>query len=334
MPVSDAFRGERYDGAIRKSDGPLETTDNLTIRQMEVIYAVARHGSVTEAARALGISQPAVSVIIRDCNRITGIDLFERKQGRLQPTPETGALLPEIDRVHTAVRRVRALVKDYARMPRGNLRVAAVPIMADYLMPAAMKASKRELEEISISLMCRDYEEIPDLLEAGRIDIGLSASVIPSASPDVIDLWGTNLVAVMSDDHPLASRSILEPDDLLEHPLIAFNHNIPIGLAADLVFQQAGRKPKIAVEVSQTSTAIAFARAGLGVSIVNPLGMATQLRSGLAVKPLKPTAKLWSQVLLPKSGHLNRSTQRLIAALRRVVPRMIQVEASVLDGSS
>lgn len=328
--MSDAKTGAPYDGAVRTTGGSaLETHDNLSIRQMEVIYAVARHGSVTEAARSLGISQPAVSVIIRECNRITGIELFERKQGRLQPTPETGALLPEIDRVHMAVRRVRDLVKDYGRMPRGNLRIAAVPIMADHLMPAAMKASRRELQDISISLICRDYEEIPDLLEAGRIDIGLSSSVIQSGSPDVIDLWVTNLVAVMSADHPLASRTSVEPDDLLGHPLIAFNNNIPIGHAAERVFQHAGKRPQIAVEVSQTSTAVAFARTGLGVSIVTPLG--TQLRDNLVVRPLKPAAQIWNQILLPKSGHLNRSTQRLIASLRRVVPRMIQMEATATD---
>lgn len=86
--------------------GNMDTPASLSVRQMEVIYAVARYGSVTEAARVLGISQPAVSVIIQECNRVAGVQLFERKQGRLQPTPETGALLPEIERVQTAMRRV------------------------------------------------------------------------------------------------------------------------------------------------------------------------------------------------------------------------------------
>lgn len=313
----------------RSPASSLTPTDSLSIRQMEVIYAVARHGSVTEAARALGISQPAVSVIIQECNRITGVQLFERRQGRLQPTLETGALLPEIERVQTAMRRVRSLVKDYARSPRGNLRIAAVPVLADNLMPAAMQAAQRELADIGISIICRDYEDIPDLLDADRIDVGLSCSIIPSSSPDVIDLWSSDLVAVMSRTHPLAKRTTLGADDLIRHPLIAFNHNIPIGLAVEKVLDDSDLRPAVAVEVSQSSTAVAFARAGIGLSVVTPLGLAQLRRDGLEVKAISPPAVLWNQILLPKSGHLNQSIQRLIAALRRAVPQMRRIEAEI-----
>jgi len=308
---------------------PMTDAANLTMRQMEIIYAVARHGSVTEAARALGISQPAVSVVIQECNRVTGVQLFERKQGRLQPTPETGALLPEIERVQHAVHRVRALVQDFARTRRGYLRIAAVPIMADNIMPAALQASQRELADIGISLICRDYEEIPDLLDSGRVDVGLSSSLLPSRSQDVIDLWVSELVVVMKQDHPLARQSSIRADDLSLYPLIAFNHNIPIGLAAERAFQKVGLTPTVAVEVSQTSTAISCAREGIGVAIVHPLGIATQQANGIEVRPLSPSTPFHNQVLLPKSGHLNRSIQLFIAALRRVVPRMRQTEDCV-----
>lgn len=312
-------------------DSMVDLTTPLTVRQMEVIYAVARHGSVSEAARSLGVSQPAVSVMIKECSRVSGVQLFERRQGRLQPTPEAGALLSEIERVQNAVRRVQSLVSDFSRTPRGYLRVAAVPIMADHLVPSALTASQRELTGIDVSLICRDYEEIPDLLEEGRIDVGLSSSLLPSSSPDVIDLWVSQLAAVLNSEHPLAKRSIISAQEMAQHPFISFNHNIPIGLAADKVFEDAAEAPRIAVEVSQTSTAISCAREGLGIAIVHPLGLAMQQRDKIRAKPILPASPFWNQVLLPKSGHLNRPTQLFIAALRRVVPQMRQIEAAVLE---
>ncbi|MEZ5715579.1 MAG: LysR substrate-binding domain-containing protein [Paracoccaceae bacterium] len=305
----------------------------LSLRQMEIIYAVARHGSVTDAARALGISQPAVSSALQECNRITGVMLFERKAGRLKPTPETGALLPEIERVQNAVQRVGGLLKDYHRIPRGNLSIAAVPIMADNLVPEAMARSAADLADIAISLVCRDYEDIPDLLDAGRIDVGLSSSIIPSTSADVIDLWTSELILVMSDRCELARLPQVTAADLARHPLIAFNRNIPIGLALDNTLQATDEPTRVAVEVSQTSTAIAFARQDQGVALIHPLGMAAVDRTGLCMRRVEPIVPFWNQILLPRTGHLNRATQNFLAALRKAVPRIRAVEKAVLSAA-
>ena len=59
---------------------------SLSFRQLQIIGAVGRSGSVTGAAAALGISQPAVSMMLKDCTQAAGFPLFVRRQGRLQPT--------------------------------------------------------------------------------------------------------------------------------------------------------------------------------------------------------------------------------------------------------
>jgi len=74
----------------------------MNLRQLEVFNAIMRFGSVTGAARELGVSQPAVSKILRHAEDQLGMRLFERLNGRLQPTMEAKAIQAEMERSSTA----------------------------------------------------------------------------------------------------------------------------------------------------------------------------------------------------------------------------------------
>jgi DNA-binding transcriptional LysR family regulator len=102
----------------------------LNARQLEVIRAVIRSGSATDAAEKLGISQAAVSMVIKTCEKLAGYALFVRKQGRLQPTTEATTLFPLLERIFEDIERTQRLVEDLKDSKIGFIRVAANPIIA------------------------------------------------------------------------------------------------------------------------------------------------------------------------------------------------------------
>jgi DNA-binding transcriptional LysR family regulator len=103
---------------------------SLTLRQLAVVRAVCRHGSVTAAADALAISQPAVSMMLRDCTKVAGFPLFLRRQGRLQPTTEMRGLLSELERVFEGVERIDRLLEDMRDTVIGTVQVVVTPTPA------------------------------------------------------------------------------------------------------------------------------------------------------------------------------------------------------------
>src|SRR5687767_21317 len=115
----------------------------LTLRQLQVVRAVSQWGSVTRASLALGISQPAVSMLLRESAGIAGFPLFIRRQGRLQPTAETKVLIADLDRIFEGVERVNRLIEDMRDQKAGMVHIAATPTLADNLVPPAIALFRR-----------------------------------------------------------------------------------------------------------------------------------------------------------------------------------------------
>jgi DNA-binding transcriptional LysR family regulator len=129
--------------------------------------------------------------------------------------------------------------------------------LADTIMPLVLAAFRQRRSQIRLSIISRDHEEIPEILESGGADLGLSISAFQGRTPNTINLWESELVCVVPSGHSLAAHDAVTPEMLLQFPLITFNRNLPLGAAAEQAFQSAGLAREIAVEVSQTSTACA-----------------------------------------------------------------------------
>src|SRR4030095_13969649 len=100
---------------------------SLTFRQLQIVHAVSRSGSVTGAAQALGVSQPAVSMMLKDCGPSAGVRLFVSPQGRVQPTTETAGLLIELERIFNGVDRINRVIDDMRTTTVGTIQIAATP---------------------------------------------------------------------------------------------------------------------------------------------------------------------------------------------------------------
>jgi DNA-binding transcriptional LysR family regulator len=212
----------------------------LSTRQLEVIHAVIRAGSVTDAATALGISQPAVSMILRECNEIAGFPLFLRRQGRLQPTNETYVLLPELERVFEGMRRVQRLLSDLKDATVGVVNIGSPPLVTDVVMPRLLSTFHKSHPKIQVNLFGMDNDGVIDHIESDRVDFGLTISRYPSLMGHILDLITTPLVFIAHESHPLAQKGRVVPDDLVDSQLITFNRTLPIGI----VIENASGKPQ------------------------------------------------------------------------------------------
>lgn len=289
----------------------------LSTRQLEVIHAVMKAGSVTDAANALGVSQPAVSMILRECNEVAGFPLFVRRQGRLQPTSETYVLLPELERVFDGIRRVHRVLSDLKSANVGFVNIGSLPLVTDSIMPLLIRNIQASHAQIQVNLQDLSPDDIIEHVETDKVDFGLTLSPYPSQTSHIIDLFKSRLVFICHEEHPLAARSGIGPDDLADSQLITFNRSVPVGAVIENAFRLTSVPRRAAVEVTHTSTACILARHRVGVALIPELGLRYVNLDGLVHRPFTPATSIIVQLWLPQHKTLSRSAKLIVAALRR-----------------
>src|SRR3546814_19198722 len=124
----------------------------LNIRQMDIFWAVMRTGSVTAAARLLGISQPAVSKLLRHTEDQIGMQLFVRRSGKLHPSHEAQQLFVFADAIFDNVEKMRQATFDFRDSHSGRIQVAAVPTLAETLLAKPVAAFLESRPRVSLSV--------------------------------------------------------------------------------------------------------------------------------------------------------------------------------------
>jgi DNA-binding transcriptional LysR family regulator len=290
---------------------------SLTLRQLEVVRAVARHGAVTLAAADLGVSQPAVSMMLRECAASAGFPLFVRRRGRLQPTPELRVLVEDIERVFAALERINRLVEDTRDISIGSIAIAATPTLADNLLPRAIAVFRHRRPRIHITVHTMDNIAAVEAVIQGGVDFGLVLTPIADSGARLVPLCRGDLICLVHPDNPLAGRTMVEPQDLAFYPLISFSRSLPLGSLVEESFRTAGVPRRIALEVNQSSVAFALVRAGAGVAVIDPFLLTDDRDHGVVRLPFHPSVGTEAQALVPREGSLSRPALMLLATLRR-----------------
>lgn len=298
---------------------------SLSIRQLQIIHTVASLGSVTSAAQALGISQPAVSMMLRECSREAGFPMFLRKQGRLQPTAETRVLLNDLERVFDGIERIGRLIEDMSDTHVGSIQIAATATLANNILPAAIAEFQKSRPRIQITVKTTDVPSVIRGVVREEVDLGLALSPLAQHDARAIELCTADLVAVVGPTHPLAGLVMVEAGDLTPYPLISFSRSQPLGALVEQAFRQAGTPRRVAIEVNQSSVACALARAGAGVAVIDPFWLIEARENGVVCLKFAPATAVTAQVLVSRGAPLSRPARLFLATMRRTI-KSLQVQ--------
>jgi DNA-binding transcriptional LysR family regulator len=295
---------------------------SLSLRQLQIVYMVASSGSVTAAAEALGVSQPAVSMLLRDCSRDAGFPLFARRQGRLQPTAETQTLLTDLERVFDGVDRIGRLIDDMGDTTIGSIHIAATAVLADNILPTAIAQFQQSRPRVQITINTTDTPRVIASVVREEVDFGLALSPLVPHDARAIDLVAADLIAVVNSNHELAQRAFVEPQDILPYRLISFSRAQPIGALVEKAFREAGTPRRIAIKVNQSSVACALARAGAGIAVIDPFWFVGARNDTITCLEFRPKSPIIAQVLVSQNAPLSRLARMFIASMRTTLRQL------------
>src|SRR5579863_3098072 len=250
---------------------------NVTLRQLRYFDALARHGHFGRAAEACSISQPALSMQIKEMEETLGGVLLERRARQIALTKFGEELLY---RVRDILRSVDEL-GDFARASRdrlaGRLRVGMIPTIAPYLLPKVIENLARLHPELDIHVRETLTPKLIKEVAEGRLDTAIVALPVSEPSLTEIALFKENFLLVRSaaqQGTPVPSREMLREMKLL---LLEEGHCFR-DQALSFCNMQAS-PPREVLDASSLSTLVQMVGAGIGVTLIPEMAVEVETRS-------------------------------------------------------
>lgn len=269
----------------------------MRIRQLECFRTLMIHGTMTRAAELLSISQPAISSTIANLEHETGLKLFVRKGGRLQPTPEARLFFVEAERALEAVEKTNRVAKEIRTGKRGHLAIAAYASISINLLPRVMAGFAKERPGLELKIITRNSQSVRELMNTQQFDLAIAELPLdyPTSSMEVISYECQCMVPL---GHPLAQLEVITPSDLDGVPFVSLFKGDPIYQQLAMAFSAHGSAWNVVAETEFFSTACELVYAGMGVGIVDPV-VSWPFTKNLVLKPFSPAIRYEIALLLP-----------------------------------
>ncbi|HEX6243200.1 MAG TPA: LysR family transcriptional regulator [Polyangiales bacterium] len=245
---------------------------NADLRDIRYFAGVVEHGSLTAAARELGVSQPTLSHAITRLEEALGGAVWQRLPNRRAGVVPTELGQRVLDRGGRALAELSALEADAALLrgvAAGELRVGSVQSLSATLLPRCASAFLAKYPKVVLDLPLVTSETAPDLIASGKLDAALMVGPLPpQAALKQLRCGEQELMLVVRADHALARRRRLSLASLASEPLVLFSRGTVFARNIEQACQRAGFTPDVRARLASISGLCALVRAGVGATIL------------------------------------------------------------------
>lgn len=288
----------------------------ISLRQVEVLHAVLRTGSITKAAQWLNVTQPAVSIAVRQLEQRLRFALFERSHGRLKPTAEARALMPDLEGMFRHLRAMERLSEDLATGTGAAFSVAATPPLCDGFVANAVARFAAHRPDAGIQVQAIASAAVVDRVISGEADLGVVYEPVVSAAVKVEEIGRAHIACLLPRGHRLARRRAVTAADLSGERVITYLPQALLRPYIDRVLAGSEQPPSPRLLTGASSTAIALAAEGAGIALVeSALFMARPYRN-LVMRPLVPQVEMKVLLLRARPASQSRAVGEFIEQLR------------------
>jgi molybdate transport repressor ModE-like protein len=301
----------------------------LNFERMRILHAVATRGSVNAAARALHVTDSAVSQQIAKLEIELGQTLLERNGRGVRVTSSAAVLVEHAQRLLSLLESAEAAFDAQCESVSGQLAVAAFPTAARGLAPLALQSLRDSYPNLRIVLSEREAAESIPLLVRGDVDLVIAMDWENAPLPQPTGLEKTHLLDDVADvalpaNHPLAAQDVVDLEDLRSDRWITWGE---LG-TGDMHFparwcdqwlaytlRSFGHEPSIAHTAQEHATQLALVRAGLGICVMPRLGR-DPLPRGVRIVGVRPVIRRQIHALWRSANTDRKSLVVTIEAFR------------------
>ncbi len=290
----------------------------ITHRQLEAFIQFMETGTVTAAADRMYVTQPAMSKMLAGLEIDLKLKLFQREKRRLIPTEEAKLLHNEVRRLFASLADVERFAQDLRTMRTGELRIISAATIGHTLVADAIADFHKENPQVDV-MMDSSSNVGADVL-ASNVDLGFSVTQYQHPALRIEPLLHASSVCIVPPGHHLAGRSRIGPRDLEGEEFISFPRDTRMRLITDGVFEQHRVIRKMHMEVFSSAEANAVVSRGVGVAIVEPLGVRQGFWRDVVPIPFDPQIEFTFSAFHPRE----RAESPLSKSFMQILKQKIQ----------
>ncbi|MBU2993281.1 hydrogen peroxide-inducible genes activator [Octadecabacter sp. 1_MG-2023] len=262
--------------------------NNLTLKQFRYFDALAVHGHFGRAADVCGISQPALSMQIKELEDSLGSQLFERSARQVRLTAFGEDLAPRVRDILRSVDEVEDLARQSQNTLTGRLRIGVIPTIAPYLLPSFLGHLTHAYPTVDVHVRETQTQTLIEELTHGRLDAAIVALPVSEPTLEEVTIFEEDFVLV----RPVADRAAPVPDaaDLAKMRLLLLEEGHCFRDQALAFCSLRSALPRESMDGSSLSTLVQLVGAGIGVTLIPRMAIGVETQSAnVAVASFKGT---------------------------------------------
>ena len=248
----------------------------LTLRQLRALAAVHRDRSVTAAAKKLNLTQPAVTLQIRNLQTLAGLPLIQRTSDGMLLTNAGREVLALTERIEAAIADCETSLEMMAGKTAGRISISAVST-SKYFVPFMISGFSKLYPNIDVTLSIGNRQEIGNALRGYDLDFAIMGRPPADLDVDVRLIGDHPHVIIAPTGHRLARKSGLELSDLAGETFLMREPGSGTRGLMEQLFENARVRPKIGMAMSSNETIKQAVIAGLGIAFISAHTVATEL---------------------------------------------------------
>ncbi len=250
---------------------------NITLKQFRYFDQLARHGHFGKAAEACGISQPALSVQIRELERELGAVLFERGARQARLTRFGEELAGRVRNILRAVDELGDIARASGNTLSGRLRIGVIPTVAPYLLPTIISGLGQSHPALELHVRETVTPKLIGELEEGRLDTAIVALPVSEPALAEVALFGENFVLVRPAEDQ--GKPVPDRETLREMRLLLLEEGHCFRDQALSFCNLNSVAPRELLDGSSLSTLVQMVGAGIGVTLIPEMAVPVETRS-------------------------------------------------------
>lgn len=295
---------------------------HLTLRQLQIFEAVARAGSFSKASHDLHLTQPAVSMQVKQLEESTGFPLFEQIGKRIFLTEAGREVLRASLAITQQLSDLETRLTDLKGLRQGELTLGVVST-ASYFATRLMARFRLAQPDIRITLNVVNRETLLTQLANNAIDLALMGQPPADRDLEALPLMANPLVVIAAPFHTLAGHTQIALDRLAQEPFMLREVGSGTRNATESFFENQGLKLKSAMEMNANEAIKQAVEVGLGLGVVSLHTVETEVQSGkLCILDVEgfPIARQWFRVHR-RGKHFSASAQAFTDFLTAEITR-------------
>jgi DNA-binding transcriptional LysR family regulator len=272
---------------------------HATLHQLKVFEATARHGSFTRAAEELFLTQPTVSMQVKQLTKAVGLPLFEQVGKRLYLTDAGRELFGTCQEIFNKLEQLEMKVADLKGMKQGRLKLAVITT-AKYFMPRLLGPFCQQYPGIDVSLMVTNHERVIERLSNNQDDLYVMSQLPENLEVNAHQFLDNPLVVIAPKTHPLVQEKNIPLKRLAEEVFIMREPGSGTRRAFQKLLDEHRLNVKVRLELGSNEAIKQAIAGGLGLSVLSRHALTAETVGELTVLDVDefPIPRQWYVVYL------------------------------------